>query len=302
MSKTKMSLAKKMVIALVLGIAVGIGAIFLRVNLMENGNEATWKVINDLLFADITAEGNEKAIGLFYIIGQLFVKSMQIIIIPMVFTSIVIAMIRISDARKLGRIASKTIGYFLLTTVIAILVAAVCGMLAYNAGVFKAVETNIEAATGQSGSNPLLFIINAVPNNYVAALSNNGGVLAIVVCAVAVGLGINSNKEKFQLITDLCQQISDLVTIILTWIVNTFAPVAIFCLLTRTCAAYGVSYLKPALSYILLTTALLLGFLFIFYPLFVFVTTKLSPSTFAKKISKVALLGSLLHPVPLLFQ
>lgn len=291
MSKTKMSLAKKMVIALVLGIAVGIGAIFLRVNLMENGNEATWKVINDLLFADITAEGNEKAIGLFYIIGQLFVKSMQIIIIPMVFTSIVIAMIRISDAKKLGRIASKTIGYFLLTTVIAILVAAVCGMLAYNAGVFKAVETNIEAATGQSGSNPLLFIVNAVPNNFVAALSNNGGVLAFVVCAVAVGLGINSNKEKFQLITDLCQQISDLVTIILTWIVNTFAPVAVFCLLTRTCAAYGVSYLKPALSYILLTTVLLLGFLFIFYPLFVFVTTKLSPSTFAKKISKVALFG-----------
>ena len=291
MRKSKMSLAKKMVIALVLGITVGIGAIFLRVNLMENGNEATWKVINDLLFADITAEGNEKAIGLFYIVGQLFVKSMQIIIIPMVFTSIVIAMIRISDARKLGRIASKTIGYFLLTTVIAILVAAVCGMLAYNTGVFKAVETNIEAATGQSGSNPLLFIINAVPNNYVAALSNNGGVLAIVVCAVAVGLGINSSKEKFQLITDLCQQISDLVTIILTWIVNTFAPVAIFCLLTRTCAAYGVSYLKPALSYILLTTVLLLGFLFIFYPLFVFVTTKLSPSTFARKISKVALFG-----------
>lgn len=41
MRKSKMSLAKKMVIALVLGIAVGIGAIFLRVNLMENGNEAT---------------------------------------------------------------------------------------------------------------------------------------------------------------------------------------------------------------------------------------------------------------------
>ena len=61
-----MSLAKKMVIALILGIVVGIGAIFLRVNLTENGQEATWSVINNLLFADITAEGNEKAIGLFY--------------------------------------------------------------------------------------------------------------------------------------------------------------------------------------------------------------------------------------------
>ena len=242
MKNSKMSLAKKMVIALILGIVVGIGAIFLRVNLTENGQEATWSAINNLLFADITAEGNEKAIGLFYIVGQLFVNSMQVIIIPMVFTSIVIAMIRISDAKKLGRIASKTIGYFLLTTVIAILVAAVCGMITYNAGLFQAVETNLEAAAGKSGSNPLLFIVNAVPNNFVSALSNNGGVLAIVVCAVAVGLGINTNKEKFKQITALCEQISELVTIILSWIVNTFAPVAIFCLLTRTCAAYGFSY------------------------------------------------------------
>lgn len=114
MENSKMSLAKKMAIALVLGIVVGIGAILLRVKLVEGGNPETWNTINNLLFADITAEGNEKAIGLFYIIGQLFVKAMQVIIIPMVFTSIVIAMIRISDAKKLGRIASKTIGYFYL--------------------------------------------------------------------------------------------------------------------------------------------------------------------------------------------
>ena len=183
MEKSKMSLAKKMVIALILGIVVGIGAILLRVKLVEGGNPETWNTINNLLFADITAEGNEKAIGLFYIIGQLFVKAMQVIIIPMVFTSIVIAMIRISDAKKLGRIASKTIGYFLLTTVIAILIASVCGMLSYNAGLFKSVETGLEAATGKSASNPLLILINAVPNNFVSALSNNGGVLAIVVCA-----------------------------------------------------------------------------------------------------------------------
>ena len=260
MEKSKMSLAKKMAIALILGIVVGIGAIVLRVNLTEGGNEQTWNVINNLLFADISAEGNEKAIGLFYIIGQLFVKAMQVIIIPMVFTSIVLAMIRISDAKKLGRIASKTVGYFLLTTIIAIVLASICGMLAYNGGLFKMEETGLAAASGQSASNPLLIVLNAVPSNFVSALSNNSGVLAIVVCAVAVGLGINANKEKFKQVSNLCQEISDLVTIILGWIVNTCAPLAIFCLLTRTCAAYGISYLKPALSYVVLTTVLLLVF------------------------------------------
>ena len=291
MEKSKMSLAKKMAIALVLGIVVGISMILLRVNLTNGGNEETWNVINNLLFADISATGNEKAIGLFYIVGQLFVKAMQVIIIPMVFTSIVMAMIRISDAKKLGRIASKTIGYFLLTTVIAIVLASICGMLAYNAGLFKTGELAIEGTTGSSSSNPLLIILNAVPSNFVSALSNNSGVLAIVVCAVAVGLGINACKEKFDILPKVCQEISDLVTVILGWIVNACAPVAIFCLLTRTCASYGVSYLKPALSYVILTTALLLIFLFVFYPLFVSVTTKLNPKQFAKKMSKVALFG-----------
>ncbi len=291
MKKSKMSLAKKMAIALVLGVVVGIGMIVLRVQLTNNGNESTWNVINNLLFADITAEGNEKSIGLFYLIGQLFVRGMQVIIIPMVFTSIVLAMVRISDAKKLGRIASKTIGYFLLTTVIAIILASVCGMIAYNGGLFHMEATGLEAASGESATNPLLIVLNAVPSNFISALSNNSGVLAIVICAVAVGLGINTKKDQFQTIINFCEELSNLVTVILSFIVNTFAPVAIFCLLTRTCASYGVSYLKPALSYMILTTVLLLVFLFVFYPLFIGVTTKLSPKQFSKKMSKVALFG-----------
>ncbi len=270
---------------------VGISILLLRENLTSNGNEQTWNFINNLLFADITAEGNEQAIGLFYIIGQMFVKAMQLMIIPMVFTSIVLAMIKISDAKKLGRIASKTIFYFLLTTIIAILLAAVCGLFAYHLGLFKMDALELESTSGSSSTNPLLVILNAVPNNFASALSNNGGVLAIVVCAVAVGLAINTNKEQFSQIAKLCEEISNLITVILGWIVEVCAPIAIFCLLTRTCASYGIAYLKPALSYILLTTMLLLLFLFIFYPLFVSITTKLNPFQFSKKIGKVALFG-----------
>ncbi len=291
MKKKKMSLTKKMTISLLAGVIVGISILLLRENLTSNGNEQTWNFINNLLFADITAEGNEQAIGLFYIIGQMFVKAMQLMIIPMVFTSIVLAMIKISDAKKLGRIASKTIFYFLLTTIIAILLAAVCGLFAYHLGLFKMDALELESTSGSSSTNPLLVILNAVPNNFASALSNNGGVLAIVVCAVAVGLAINTNKEQFSQIAKLCEEISNLITVILGWIVEVCAPIAIFCLLTRTCASYGIAYLKPALSYILLTTMLLLLFLFIFYPLFVSITTKLNPFQFSKKIGKVALFG-----------
>ena len=91
MKKSKLSLAKKMAIALILGITLGICMIFLRERLVSNGNSDLWTTINNLLFADISAQGNEKSIGLFYLIGQLFVRAMQLIIIPMVFTSIVLA-------------------------------------------------------------------------------------------------------------------------------------------------------------------------------------------------------------------
>ena len=108
--------AIKMAIALVLGLVVGIGCLLLRENLMANGNAEAWTKINNILFQDISAEGATSALGIFYIIGQLFVNSLQLIIVPMVFTSIALAMCKISDTKKLGRISFKTISGFLVTS------------------------------------------------------------------------------------------------------------------------------------------------------------------------------------------
>ena len=289
--KNSKTLTTKMLISMVAAVICGVGVIALRENLTASGNTATWNTINNLLFADISAAGNEQAIGLFYIIGQLFVRALQLVIVPMVFTSIVLAMIRISDAKKLGRISSKTVGYFLLTTVCGILLASVVGMIAYKAGAFTNTALDLSGSEGSTGANPLMILINAVPNNFMAALTNNGGVLAIVFLAVGLGLAINSIKEKIEVLPKFCQEVSDLITIILTYIVNTFGPVAVFCLITRTSAAYGISHLKPALAYVLLTVALLLLVLIFGYALFVKITTGLDPRNFVKKIAPVALFG-----------
>ncbi len=280
-----------MLIAMVAGLLFGLAMIALRENLNASGNADTWAKINSLLFADISAAGNEKAIGLFYLIGQLFVRALQFVIIPMVFTSIVLAIIRISDARKLGRISTKTIGYFLVTTVIAIVISSIFGMIAYNAGLFNNTALELSAQEGSTGTNPLMILINAIPNNFISSLSNNSGVLAVVFTAVSVGLITNVLKEKVEVLPKLCREISDIVTVFLSYIVHRFGPVAIFCLLSRTFAAYGVTYLKPAMAYVLLTTALLLIVLIFGYPLFVKVTTGLNPVTYFKKMTPVALFG-----------
>ena len=88
-----------MLFAMSAAIIAGLGVIPLREHLNASGNSDSWNVINHLLFADISASGNESAIGLFYIIGQLFVRSLQLVIVPMVFTIIVLAMVRISDGK-----------------------------------------------------------------------------------------------------------------------------------------------------------------------------------------------------------
>ena len=292
MTKKKTSnLTVKMLIAMVAGLLFGLAMIALRENLNASGGAETWAKINSLLFADISAAGNEKAIGLFYLIGQLFVRALQFVIVPMVFTSIVLAIIRISDARKLGRISTKTIGYFLATTVIAIIISSIFGMIAYNSGLFNNTALELSAQEGSTGTNPLMILINAIPNNFISSLSNNSGVLAVVFTAVSVGLVTNVLKDKIVVLPKLCREISDIVTVFLSYIVHHFGPVAIFCLLSRTFAAYGVTYLKPAMAYVLLTTALLLVVLIFGYPLFVKVTTGLNPVTYFKKMTPVALFG-----------
>ncbi len=284
-------LTVKMLIAMAAAVLCGLAVIALRESLTGSGREAVWNTINNLLFADISAAGNEKAVGLFYIIGQLFVKALQLVIVPMVFTSIVLAMLRIADSRKLGRISGKTVGMFLLTTVTSIILAAVVGILAYNAGLFRNTALDMAGSTGKTGSNPLMIILNAVPNNLVSALSNNGGVLAIVVLALAVGLAVNALKDKVTVLPKLCEEIGEIINKFLSFVVDKFGPLAIFCLITRTCATYGIAHLRPAIAYVLLTVALLLLVLFGGYALVVKITTGLSPRPFVKKISKVALFG-----------
>ena len=137
-SQSGKKLAKKMIIALICGLIAGFGCILLRENLLTNGQEALWNTINNVLFQDITAEGANSAIGLFYIVGQLFVNALQLIIIPMVFVSIILAICVITDTKKLGRISSKTIGTFLITTVCALIWAGIIGSIVYHLGAFNA--------------------------------------------------------------------------------------------------------------------------------------------------------------------
>lgn len=285
-------LAKKMLIAMICGLACGFGCIMLREHLVSSGQTDLWTKINNLFFQDITQPTATKAVGIFYIVGQLFVNSLQLIIVPMVFVSITLAISTITDTKKLGRISTKTILTFFITTVCALCFAGVVASIVYRLGFFNAVgKAAVTIQQGSTGSNPLNIILNIIPNNLISAFSTNGNVLAIVFIAVAMGLAMNTLEEETKTLKKLFEEVSKIITLFLSFVVNKFAPIGIFCLLTRTFAIYGIDSLRPALAYVVTVVIALFMYLFLAYPIYLMSMARVNPKPFMKKMVKVALFG-----------
>ena len=240
------ALAIRMSISLVLALIIGITFILIRESLISNDKVEIWNTINSILFQDITTDEGRNSLGLFYILGQLFINCLQLIIIPMVFSSIALAMCHISDTKKLGRISYKTLLSFLTTSTFALATACIFGFIAYKLGFFNVhLSTNgATSVTTATGNNPLLVILNAIPNNVANVMTNNSMVLSIVFLAVVVGLCINTLGEKILVLKNLLIDINNIISVFLGFIITKFSPFAVFVLITRT---FAVSF-KTSIS------------------------------------------------------
>ena len=291
--KEKMSVVKKMIIALIGGLAVGLIFMFIRSSMLESGNEGAWDIINKILFQDITAADGTAALGLFYIIGQLFMRGLQAAIVPLVLCSLSLAMCSISSSSKLGRIAGRTVLGFVCFYVVG---AFFGGLVAYamkTAGLFNVdlpAEAVTEAATIDQ-FNPLATIVTAVPSNIIESMSSNNSILAVVVVAIVIGLCMNVLGEKTDPLKHVLEAGSEVINFYLTFLINKVGPVAIFCLVSRTFAIYGAEYLAPAAAYIVGAMITLFILVVTIYPIGIWLTTRLNPFKFLKKIAKVGVFG-----------
>ncbi len=288
-----MSVVKKMMIALVGGLVVGIAFLLLREQLISSGNEGAWTILNKILFQDITAEDGVSAIGLFYIIGQLFMRGLQLAIVPLVLVSLSLAMCSISSSTKLGRIAGRTLIGFFLFYVCGAFLAGIVAYAVKSAGFFNVTlpsEAVTDAAT-LDAFNPLATIVNAVPSNIAAAFSSNNSILAVVVVAIIIGLCMNALGEKADPLKKVLESVNEIIQLYLTFLINKVGPIAIFCLISRTFAIYGTEYLAPAAAYIVAAMVTLFVLVVTIYPIGIWVTTKMNPIQFIKKIAKVGVFG-----------
>lgn len=292
-AKEPMSVVKKMMIALIGGLAVGFAFLFIREQLMASGNEATWTLINKILFQDITVSEGVGSVGLFYIVGQIFMKGLQLAIVSLVLVSLSLAMCSISNSTKLGRIAGRTLIGFFAFYVCGAAIGCAVAYVVKAAGFFNVTlpsEGVAEAATIEA-FNPLAVIVNAVPSNITEAFSTNNSILSVVVVAIVIGLCLNKLGEKGEPLKKVLESGNEVIQMYLTFLINKIGPFGIFCLISRTFAIYGVEYLAPVAAYVVSAMATLFLMVVTLYPLGIWITTKQNPIQFIKKIAKVGVFG-----------
>ena len=265
MKKKKRNLTTIIFIALILGAAVG-----LALNLWAPQGYVRDEVIVN---------------GIFYVIGQGFIRLMQMLVVPLVFCSLVCGSMVIGDTRRLGKVGMKTIAFYLLTTAIAITVAILLASL-INPGTgldMGRIETT-ETAVGEklSMADTLLQII---PTNPLGALAS-GEMLPIILFALIIGVILAHRGEKADTVSSFFSQFNDIM-MDMTMGVMKLAPVGVFCLIARTFAGLGLDAFLPLLKYMLAVFLALALQGLVVYQVLLKLFTGLSPVRFLKKFAPV---------------
>ncbi len=258
----KMTLTSKIFIALVCGILAGI---------IVNSFFAESAVVNDVFVH-----------GIFNVIGQVFLNAIKMLVVPLVFVSITVGTAQMGDIKKLGRIGSKTLLFYLLTTSVAIVIGLVfANIIDPGVGLDLSSVTYAE----QTAAEPVAFtdtLINIVPSNIFSAFSS-GDMLQVIFFAVFLGIAMTSMQEKTKTVLNFFVEFNDILLKMLT-ILMEFAPYAVFSLLIVTFTDLGYEAIAPVIKYVLTAiTAMGLHVLIVYMGILVFVA-KLKPKNFFKNI------------------
>ena len=292
--KEKNTIVKRMMISVVAGFVVGFLCLMIKSHLVGTDSENVWNIIDAIFFQDITATTSIEGIGLFYIIGQLFMHALQMMIVPLVLCSLSLALCSLADPKRLGKIAGKTFVTYLSFYVVAAALAAAGAYFVKTMGRFDVHLPNQQAQelVTMEGYNPLVTVVNAVPSNIISAMSTNSSILSVCVFAIIVGLGLTHMGEKGDFLKKVLENMNDIVQMFLNFLINKTAPVAIFCMITRALAVYGIEYIAPTLVWIAATIVISLLLVCTIYPIGIFLSTGLNPIKFMKKAAKIGLFAA----------
>ena len=224
--------------------------------------------------------------GVLYVVGQGFIRLMQMLVVPLVFCALICGSMAIGDTKTLGKVGVKTIGFYLVTTALAVCVALGSALL-INPGLgldMDAVQKGTVSSTTEATSL-VDTLLNIIPKNPVQSMAN-GDMLPIIVFALFVGIMLAKLGTRGSVVANFFSQFND-VMMEMTMAIMKIAPIGVFCLIARTFATVGFSAFAPMLKYMGNVTLALAIQCLVVYQILLFVFTRLNPFKFIKKFLPV---------------
>lgn len=223
--------------------------------------------------------------GIFYVVGNGFIRLMKMLVVPLVFCSLVCGSSAIGDTKSLGKVGGKIIVFYLLTTALAVTVAiTVATVVRPGVGLdMSSIETG--ETTVAENVSVADTILNIIPENPIGALAD-GTMLQIILFALLIGVLLAKMGERTELIANLFNQCNELMMEMTNLVMN-LAPVGVFCMIAKTFANLGFEAFLPLLKYM---GSVLLGLLIQclgVYMILLVVFTRLNPVKFIKKFFPV---------------
>ncbi len=221
--------------------------------------------------------------GIFSLGGQIFIKTLKLLVVPLVFVSLVCGASSLAGGNNMGRIGLKTVALYLMTTAVAISLAlTVANIINPGLGINMA-----EGMTFQAKEAPPLtqVVLDIFPSNPVAAMAE-GNMLQIIVFALLLGVALTragdaglALKASFDRWNEVIMQ--------LVMMLMLAAPVGVFCLMVTLGAQLGFGAILDLLAYFLCVLLVLALHFLITYPTLIKLLVRVSPVLFYQHMTPV---------------
>lgn len=256
-----MTLTKKIIIYMFIGAAVGL--IINLAGLME------YSMVSDNLVG-----------GVFYVVGKIFLRALQMLVVPLVFVSIFCGTTALNDPKMLGKLGGKTLILYLITTAVAISIAISFAYL-INPGVGFNLPTDLEFTAKQAPSFADV-LINLVPKNPIEAMAT-GNMLQIIVFSILLGIAATLSGKPGEKIIGFFEEFNVIIMKLVKMVME-LAPYAVFALIAKVFAEMGIDAVgKLSLYFFTVLIALFIHALLV-YPTMLTVLAKLNPIKFLLKM------------------
>lgn len=218
--------------------------------------------------------------GVLDVIGKIFIASLKLLVVPLVFVSLVCGCSSLGGNSRMGGMAVRTLALYMLTTAAAITLALLTANL-LNPGIGMDM---VSTAVFDPGARPSLkdVIINIFPTNPIQAMAE-GNMLQIIVFSILMGVAISRCGETGKKVQQLFEQFNEVIMKMVVILMH-LAPYGVFCMLTKLFASVGYSAIADLALYFFTVVLVLILHALGFYSLLLSLLTRLSPLAFFSNI------------------